>query len=301
MVQRTRIDPPASGVLPELWLRNAYLELQKIFLTFEGYMMVSMILGLVDEKTGTLYYINAEHPLAILYRNNEATLLHHEQASTYKLGVHDADRRFRVAVTRLIPGDILIVGSDGRDDVIVGQDLQGKKIVNDDESRFLRIVERSEGNLEKIVENLLNEAEVRDDLSLLRVIYIGDDSAQPEIEISDHKQLAIQYKENKDYNKAAFHMKRLADLQPWREDYLYQTSYFMKKAGLLDEAILFGESLRIRNPVQTKNNINLADLYRMVGKDHRARHLLDDALVIDPDHVAANRLASLLKVQDQEP
>lgn len=296
MVQRTRIDPPSSNTMPEIWLRNAYLELQKIFLTFEGYMMVSMILGLIDESTGCFYYINAEHPLAILYKNEKAAFLKHDNASTYKLGVHNAENRFRVTVNRLTPGDILIVGSDGRDDVVTAVDLKGNRLINDSEERILSIVETSGGNLQEIIKNLVDYSELKDDLSLLRVLYIGNDRSVSEEEAADHRQLAIQYKENRDFRKAAVHMKELTALQPWRNDYLYQTSYFYKKAGLYETALMYGLSMQIRDPEHLNNNINLADLYRLTGRDEAARTLLDSAMKIEPDHQAANKLAGILKL-----
>ena len=61
--------------LPELWLRDLYTSLQNLFVSFDGSMEISLALGLVDEDTGFLYYINSDHPLSVLYRDGAAQYL----------------------------------------------------------------------------------------------------------------------------------------------------------------------------------------------------------------------------------
>ena len=48
-------------------------------------MLMSIIIGLIEEETGILYYINAEHPKMILYRNKKAEFIESEYQYT-KLG-----------------------------------------------------------------------------------------------------------------------------------------------------------------------------------------------------------------------
>ncbi|MCB1158303.1 MAG: cache domain-containing protein, partial [Leptospiraceae bacterium] len=61
--------------LPELWLKNLYLDLNQLFKTFDGSMLISAAIGLIDELTGVMYYLNAEHPWPVLYRDGVASFL----------------------------------------------------------------------------------------------------------------------------------------------------------------------------------------------------------------------------------
>ncbi|MCX7997508.1 MAG: SpoIIE family protein phosphatase, partial [Leptospiraceae bacterium] len=67
ILTRTHESPHDYKKSPERWLKDCFKELQSIFVSFDGSMIISAIVGLVDEETGTLYYINAEHPWAVLY------------------------------------------------------------------------------------------------------------------------------------------------------------------------------------------------------------------------------------------
>jgi serine phosphatase RsbU (regulator of sigma subunit) len=57
-------------------------------------MMISGILGIIDEEESMLYYFNAEHPFAILYRNNQASFLD-EEITVRKFGF-PSDLPFKV-------------------------------------------------------------------------------------------------------------------------------------------------------------------------------------------------------------
>lgn len=63
---------------PERWPKNAFWELGKVFECFDGSMLVSLVLGLVDTQTGLLYYVNAQHPWSILYRSGNASFIENE-------------------------------------------------------------------------------------------------------------------------------------------------------------------------------------------------------------------------------
>ncbi|MCB1179798.1 MAG: hypothetical protein KDK36_19630, partial [Leptospiraceae bacterium] len=71
--------------------------------------------------------------------------------------------------------DILIAGSDGKDDLVI----DGK--MNEDENLILSLVEKSNGNLNSIFGFLKETGEVRDDLSLLKVeiLKIQKESPKP--------------------------------------------------------------------------------------------------------------------------
>ena len=66
IIKRTRKNPVLQKYSPERWLKHAFLELNDVFHSFDSSMLMSVNLALVDESSGTLYYIIAEHPLPVV-------------------------------------------------------------------------------------------------------------------------------------------------------------------------------------------------------------------------------------------
>ena len=69
IIERTLLSPDLSEQSPEVWLKNAFIEMHKVFESFSGSMLVSIVIGLLDDSNGFIYYINAEHPFSILFRD----------------------------------------------------------------------------------------------------------------------------------------------------------------------------------------------------------------------------------------
>ncbi|EQA46840.1 SpoIIE-like protein phosphatase domain protein [Leptospira broomii serovar Hurstbridge str. 5399] len=166
LIERTHREGILSGYFPERWLRTALNELNKVFEGFDGSMSMSLLLGLVDEENGFLYYINAEHPFPIRLRGGCAAFLS-EEATNFKLGM--LREKAQIETCWIRPGDTVIIGSDGRDDILIGYDASETRIINEDHTAILNLVEKSEGDLEQLG-NLLQEAgDLTDDLSLLSI------------------------------------------------------------------------------------------------------------------------------------
>ena len=155
---------------PTEWLTHCIQELQYAFLRFHGTMLASMILGLLDEQTGLVYYINAEHPPPALYRNKKAHFIDKESIFP-KLGVSGAPGDIGINTLQLTPGDKLLFGSDGRDDIQTGLNDMGVRIINTDENAFLKFVEVAEGRLDRIEAEIKTSGEFTDDLSLICIHY----------------------------------------------------------------------------------------------------------------------------------
>lgn len=102
----------------------------------------------------------------MLYRNGKASFIE-ETLQLRKLGL-DSEIPFKVYQFQFEPGDVLILGSDGRDDVNLTPDAEVRNI-NEDEFLFLKHVERGEGGLDRIESEIRKLGELTDDLSLLRV------------------------------------------------------------------------------------------------------------------------------------
>ncbi|MEQ9364311.1 MAG: SpoIIE family protein phosphatase, partial [Leptospirales bacterium] len=162
----------AAEHYPEMWMESTYRQLHAIFESFDGSMLVSIALGLIEDDTGMLYYLNAEHPWTAIYEKGAARFIE-EDVNFRKLGTPDTNQGFRILTRRLEPGSILIAGSDGRDDILISRAGGGTAALLDDESQFLRFIEEGEGDLDAIKSAMLRRGELTDDLSLLRVEYVG--------------------------------------------------------------------------------------------------------------------------------
>jgi serine phosphatase RsbU (regulator of sigma subunit)/glyoxylase-like metal-dependent hydrolase (beta-lactamase superfamily II) len=189
--------------LPESWLRDIYREIQKIFLSFDGAMMISGILGLLKENTLELLFLNAEHPFMVLYRSGKASFLE-EELTLRKFGM-PIDVDIQVRKEKLIPGDVLLMGSDGKDDLILYKNKE--EHINDDNRLFLKVVEKADGSLLRIVKAIYRLGDVIDDLSILRIAFLSspNDLRKVEKPITEESLFWIKvnsYIRNKRYRKA---------------------------------------------------------------------------------------------------
>ena len=166
LIHREISDKHNGFVQPGDWLRHCMRELQYAFLRFNGAMLASVIIGLLSEETGEVFYVNAEHPSPVLYRNQKAVLLPNK-GMLPKLGLPVTKTNIPISLLRLKDGDSFLVGSDGRDDIITGVNEQGERIINSDETAFLKAVENVRGRLERLEEEIKKMGEPADDLSLI--------------------------------------------------------------------------------------------------------------------------------------
>ena len=110
-------------------------------------MLISLVFGLVDERSGLVYFINAEHPWVILYRDGVADFIEHDM-NIRKLGTSGLENELFISTFQMMPGDFLIIGSDGKDDLVLSRDVQkDTRVINEDESLFLHRVEEAKGDL----------------------------------------------------------------------------------------------------------------------------------------------------------
>ena len=170
IIDRTRFSVEVQDEFPEVWLRNAFMEMHRVFESFDGAMLMSLVMGLAEEDSGLVYYVNAEHPWNVLYRNGSAQFVETE-LTLRKLGLKGFRDAVRILTFQLEHGDVIIAGSDGRDELIL-KDENNREYVNADERLFLAVVEKGDGNLERIYQLLTDQGEIRDDLSLLKLTYL---------------------------------------------------------------------------------------------------------------------------------
>lgn len=328
IITRTQLLGEARNTYPERWIKNTFLELHKIFEGFDGSMLVSLVLGLIDNETGLLYFINAEHPWMVLYRDGIASFIENELMFR-KLGTSGVQGNLYIKTFQLEPGDILIAGSDGRDDLLISHTADGKRVINEDERLFLKVVESGKGELDKIYDELAKYGSLTDDLSLLRVSYIEEKErykiekerlkeiqalllkAKEASESSDLQE-AVAYLEEansleenipeikkkfiqlylklKDYGNAKKMAKDYSLLRPMDTEIMYITAFCARKVADVKTAIDFGERVRLRDPGHVKNLINLGQTYLADKNMDRAENILSSALELDPENPSLERL-----------
>jgi predicted ATPase/tRNA A-37 threonylcarbamoyl transferase component Bud32 len=271
IVQRTIATSYGKSVYPERWLKNAFIEMHKVFESFDGSMLMSLVFGLIDEITGTMYYIGAEHPDVILFRDSKASFL--ENQNQYrKLGTQGQKGNIQVEVFSFQANDIVIFGSDGRDDIILGKNpTTGKDDINNDEFLILRKIEAAGADLATTYTEILKSGKQFDDLSLLRIEWTGNTVLDPVYEMESR--LFTDYIEDENYQLAEPLGLKLIEKNPSNSELLYKISIGLNKMGKFEEAVDLGERLYLRNPKHQKNLICLLGSYISLGNLDRAKSL----------------------------
>lgn len=290
IVERTRSVASMQQLAPERWLKNAFIELDKVFESFDGSMLVSLVLGLVDTQTGLLYYVNAEHPWSILYRGNEASFIENE-LSLRKLGM-SSDGRITVRVFEMQPGDVLICGSDGRDDILL-HTPDGRPKMNEDEDLILSAVVSAKGKLPQVYEICAQRGEITDDYSLLKIAYFGD--TMPETEKTAMRSASGAYYRAQNYLKAIVEGEKYLNSRPADTQFMRFLSRCHRLAGNYEIAIDLAERLRLRQPDDTRNLTNLAAMHILRGDASRAQQLVAEIRALDAQYPALRKLDELLE------
>lgn len=293
-ITRTQAQAAARNRFPERWLKDCFLELQNTFVSFDGTMLVSAVIGLVDEQTGLVYYINAEHPFIALFRGGEASFIERE-LSLRKVGVRGLEGNLAVQIFQMKPRDVLVVGSDGRDDLAMGTDTAGRRIINEDAELFLSHVKEGKGQLRQIVDRLEAAGEIIDDLSLIRIAYYEDPPPGVEKPADvKRKDQAIQLL--RDGSPAvAFQMAHAYYQEnPGDPEGLFLAARAGFLSGEYARARDFGEALRIRQPGHTQNLFNLCEVYMHLDVE-RADAILREASVLHPDSPEIPRISALIR------
>ncbi len=311
---------------PERWLKNAFSEMHAIFQTFDGSMLMSAVFGLIEEKTGFMYFINAEHPWTVMFRDGEASFIE-KDGLFRKLGSALLAGRVTVQTRQLMPGDVILVGSDGRDDLLIGMDEKGSRIINEDETLFLRAVEEGRGSLKGIFDSIVRRGELTDDFSLMRIEYLNPEkSGAPDpllaeylsqaraarknkkldeavtilekarVEKKEHPLLSRELFNNlllqKDYIAAVAHGQVYSRVNPSDTATMFALSYSLKKIGEYEKGAELGERVRLRDEKNINNLINLAECCYLSGDFSRSKKIAGEILELDSSN---NRAKTIIK------
>ncbi len=323
LVQRTKSVDTSQDQHPERWLKSAVTEMQRTFESFDGLMMISMVIGLVEEKSGVLYYINAEHPFPVLYRDSKASFTDSEVFP--KVGMLGMSTRLFVTVLPMRAGDSLIFGSDGRDDLMVTNPETGGRAVIDDDDFFLKATARNAGELKAIAADLETSGDMIDDLSLLKLSFQPKESAPVDVNwrgkvdglvdgarldavrewvaagimtLSILKEAVAISLKHGEIDEAVRHAKKIIDRYPAETRYLYFLAREFYKQKNYPEAIEFGERFRNRQPDHVNNLMVLSNSYRLTNHPERARTLLEEVLEAEPTSRFAPDIRESLALAD---
>ncbi len=331
-VNRTKFVSGMSNLSPEEWLVKCFRELQDVFGSFDGSMLISVVMGIIDDQAGTMYYFNAEHPWTVIYRKNKASFIEQELENR-KIGTTYGMSRVKIKILHLKPKDILIAGSDGRDDIIINYDEEtGMRIINEDEELFLKAVENGQGQLEAIAENIKNMGEITDDLSLLRISYRADeteitgDDLPPDFEayklegtkayeeeryedaIKNFEEAIKLYTDlecyiklinalirQENYTRALYIVEKAIKEYPGDLNIIYSSAILHKKNKEYDEALYYARRYFIHKSEDFKILVTLADLYRIKRDRANFKIYLKKAEELNPYHPSVNKLKSIIQ------
>ncbi len=299
---------------PERWLKNSFLELMHIFESFNGAMGATLIMGLVDANLGTLYYINSEHPPIVLYRNGKAEYIMSDFhfPALGRMNRLDLKQEIFVSTFQLKKNDRIYIGSDGKDDIRLPEGY-----INSNHELFLKILEKTQGDLYAIYEELMKIGELTDDLSILYLELNSEVSAEipveekkyfnylrkkfiqnPDQEIMELEKyiakypfyvpalkLALrQYLKQKNYKKIEYYAEKYLEYSQASFSILYLIFYAKFRQKKFTEAIDFGERCYLRKPDNINLLLQLSQCYFKINVFHRAEYLIEKAMSFEPDN-----------------
>lgn len=322
LIQRTKLRESESGKSPERWLKEAYHEIDNVFKTFDGAMIVSAILLLIHES-GVVFHINAEHPCLVLYREGKVIPFASEN-QLYKFGTGIGKEDFPIQLFKLQQGDCLVLASDGRDDILIADEQSQKTIMNHSQDIFGESLMASAGDLQKCVEIMGTKGKFSDDLSVIMIrqpvraelaqvdnlpqlveqALLSSSEAITDLVSKYAQQIAEAEKQimrimnhfikNKAYVMGSEVANMLLKTSPLSNKLLYYASYLARKAGSFAQATELGERLRHREPFHLSNLLNLCYAYIKIGNQKRARFMHERAAALEPENKHTKILANVL-------
>ncbi|MCB1143050.1 MAG: SpoIIE family protein phosphatase [Leptospiraceae bacterium] len=326
IISRTK-SLESKNLFPEKWLKSAFIELQTVFESFDGSMMISLVLGLIDNNNGFNYYINAEHPWPVLYRDGIASFIGSEDIM-YKVGTMDQESRFHIKTIQMEAGDVLLIGSDGKDDIKI-KNKEGIVELNYDENLFLDFVKKGDGDLTKIRDLIYNSSEITDDFSLLKLEYNPAPKKRPHFPIKEYLSLAKEQLQNSDiegsmkslemayrvdpehpnvlrslinvnrklkkFEDSAFYCEKMIHLDPSNTDLILECANSHFKSENPERAIDYLERIRLRNPKSLPTLLLYSEILIYQKNYKRASKIIKQLIGVDPDNEKAREYYKLIE------
>lgn len=239
---------------PENWLFLLHSNLQAVFESFDGSMLVSGILSLYQIETGDLFFINCEHPPIILSRNGKTSYVL-ETAILRKIGFPDSNEKVKIEYYKLLPEDTILYGSDGREDLYMQDPLcSSRKLKFSVPDLFFELVQYSIPEPKDLEIKITEKGILSDDLSFLR-IETGFNKS-----LSEYKTLVQEgneFLQKGEFQKACFQYARVSIQNPGDLKLSRLVLLLAKKSGNLRIVRLFSEKIALRTnglEIQTPKN-----------------------------------------------
>ena len=284
-LERNALFEEEQNVLPELWLRQLFIEMQKTYEAFQGSMMLSLIMGLIDIQTNSLYFINAEHPYPALIRNDKLRIIK-EKHFLRKIGTTITEGNLFINTIYLKKNDMFICGSDGKDDIVYDDKI------NDDETLFFNILEKNQKNPYKTVEYLFNHAIIKDDLSVLWIETKKNNYLENNYNFYKNlrEKIKHEYKQKKYESLYNLLKNYLFDI-PLDSQYMFLYANVCYNIGNYQEAKEIIEALRLRNPVNPWYLYLSSKIYNKLNQKEKALKYYRKAI----EHVSDKNLRTKLE------
>ncbi len=284
ILESTSISGVRSRLSPERWLRDAFFEIHRIFQGFGGAMMVSMIFGLVDDRNGFVYYVNAEHPSLVHLRDGRAGYLPVDGGISQKPGVPNFSEDITILTHHLASGETLIAGSDGRDDVVLGEDRSGREVWNEDPERFLRLVESTGGDPRELTMELMHGGTQADDVSLLALTYRRHDRDAGNADEKVHalRQRLREALKARRFEIAAKLAVEILAIAPGELHVIYSAALAFKELRDYERAMDYVDRFYLRRPNSTRNLLLKAELWYHLEEYVRAYECIYEFLKSHP-------------------
>jgi tetratricopeptide (TPR) repeat protein len=198
---------------------------------------------------------------------------------------------------QLAPGDILVLGSDGRDDVILGQNPDGSSIVNENEQLFLEHVREARGDLQEIYRRVAGTGEIMDDLSLLKIAY--DSTAAIPTRVPDETlrqwlEQAEACAASERHDEAAEHFMRLYDADPQDIEMCFRVAQSLRRDKKIKAALQWAERCVLRDSENLKYLLQAAELNIMMKRFSKARSYINRVQDLEPEHQRAAKLETMI-------
>ena len=302
-IERSKLSLDVQNQPPELWIKHSFVELQRVFETFESTMFISLVLGVIDDQTGTLYYVNAEHPGIVLYRDKKATFIE-SGMPLQKIGFPGVSHRsVKIQVFPMEPGDVIFSGSDGRDDLHIGIGADGERIINEDDDLFLNLIELAGGELKKLIDTIDRIGEITDDLSIIRVGYLdrapkpGESGPSPEAtpleQVNEARRLlgeSMSAVAENNYTSAVELLEAARKADPARTTVLKHLAKAYTRVGELDRAADLAEQYTKDCPYDTEFLMAGAKIMIRAGRLEPAEDLCERYRLRNPESAKNLRL-----------
>lgn len=265
IIQRTKSNVDNTYIAPERWLKNTFIELHKVFLTFDCSMLISAVIGLVEEDTGVLYFINSEHPSIVLYADNSCNFLEKEIHFT-KLGSPVSSNKLFITLQQLHQNDSIFIGSDGRDDFAFDNTS-----LNQDAEEFLKAVKKGNGDLKEIFEITKSKGQIIDDFSLMKITYLDEIKNYDPL-----KDIALSHLSKGDFKSFIRVGEEYIEKNPTDSEFLFQLGKALKETKNYKESVNAFERLRLRSPYNLEILILLAESLIFFRNYQRAQKILTE-------------------------